>query len=801
MKLLKRLLLSVLVLLLLTALVGFFFIRHLSRRALPDYNENVLLEGLKGPVEVYRDAYAIPHIYASNEKDLYLAVGYLMAQDRLWQMDLLRHVTEGRLSEIFGAAYADTDLLLRALRFSEKSEKILARSDSSLRIALEAFASGVNQYIQTHQKQLPPEFALLKYGPEKWEPLHTVNMVGYMAWDLKAGWSEIILTKIKELVDSVRYRELLPDLIKAQPVVYPSLSQEHASQTVLPDLMMHLAKLQNLGADVLEASNNWAVTGERSNTGMPLLANDMHLSLNIPGIWYQMHHVVEGSLNVTGLVLPGTPFVVCGHNDSIAWGMTNTYVDNMDFYEETVNQVDSTQYLYNGEWKNFTYQKEIIKISGGTEVQRTLCFSHRGPVVSSFRKIDSHVVTMHWVGDEMSNEISTVYQLNRANNWNNFRDALKTFTSISQNVVYADKKGNIGLFCAAGIPIRKRDVSFGILPGRDETYDWKGYVPFDELPFLFNPPDGFVVSANNRTAPPDYPYHIGTWFAQPGRYKRITELLSAKDRYSVKDFCIMQIDQQSKLAELYMPVFLQALNSLDTLTVAERDALEVLRQWDYRMGADSPAAAIFESMYMQLIENIFEDELGEKLFNSFVGVTSVVRNATDQVLENPGSLWFDIAGTPEKEEAGSIIGASFKKTVASLQSKYGDEVNQWKWGNLHQLLLAHPLSAVKLLDRLFQLNRGPFAVGGSFHTVAPFTYDNSKPFSPNHGASHRHVFDLSQWDNSLTVLPTGNSGIPSSPHYCDQTQLYLRGQYHADFFSRKKVLENARYHMSFKEKP
>jgi len=410
-KILKRILLALLMLVIVIAVVATIFVRNLSQRAIPDYDNDLPLQGLHAPVEVYRDSFAIPHVYARDKHDLYMATGYLLAEDRLWQMDMLRHVTEGRLSEIFGEKYVETDLLLRSLRFGLKSQKILAAADTASLDAISAFAEGVNQFIKANAHHLPPEFGILKYKPEYWEPVQTLNMIGYMAWDLKAGWSEILLNDIRKTVDSLRYRQLLPDLMREQPAVYSA---------IVPGLLLHTDLLQELGADILDGSNNWAVSGAKSATGMPLLANDMHLGLNIPGIWYQMHQVVKGEINVTGLVLPGTPVIICGHNDSIAWGMTNTYVDNLDFYEEKINPADSDQYEFNGEWKNFEIQKVIIKISNGTQVVRQLRFSHRGAVVSSFKHIPGKVISMHWVGDEMSNEFQSVFLLNKANNWDDF---------------------------------------------------------------------------------------------------------------------------------------------------------------------------------------------------------------------------------------------------------------------------------------------------------------------------------------------------------------------------------------------
>ncbi len=801
MKRFRRVLVGFLLFVVLAIAGGFLFIRNLTHRSLPDYNRDIQLSGLYEPVEVYRDSFAVPHVYAQNEHDLYLAVGYLLAQDRLWQMDMLRHVTEGRLSEIFGEKYMENDMILRALRFRDKSEKLLKNADSACVVALEAFSEGVNQYIQNNQRRLPFEFTVLGYKPELWEPYHTVNMIGYMGWDLKSGWSEVLLADIQKAVDSVRYRQLLPDALRKQPAVYGDKPEMKDVSTLRPDLMLHTAMLQGLGIDVLDASNNWAVAPAKSTTGSPILANDMHLGLNIPGIWYQMHQVIEGKLNVTGLVLPGTPFVICGHNDSIAWGMTNTYVDNVDFYEEKINPSDSGQYEFNGSWRNFEIRREIIKTKEGNQVEKALRFTHRGPVVSSFKNFGDRVVTMHWVGDEMSDEISTMYWLNRANNWNDFKEALRTFTSISQNIAYADRKGNIGLFCAAGVPVRKRDVPFGVLPGTTDEYDWKGYVPFEELPFQYNPENGYVASANNRTVPADYPHHIGTWYAQPNRYLRIAELLNARDRLSVEDFKSIQLDRYSKMAEKYTPVFIKALSGNTKLTATESQAYELLKSWNFVMEADEAAPLIFESTYVNLIGIIYSDEMGAELFDLYLRLGSIWRNATDGLVEAGASEWFDDVTTPDsKEVLDDDVYRAFSKAVADLDSAMGSDPGAWQWGKQHRLILSHPLSTVNILDKIFKLKRGPYPVGGSFHTVAPYGYTTAKTFDSDFGASHRHIYDLSDWDKSLTVIPTGNSGNPASKHYCDQSEWYVAGKYHADCFSKDMVTSRARYHMKFIKK-
>ncbi|MBN2274176.1 MAG: penicillin acylase family protein [Bacteroidales bacterium] len=798
MKLLKRTLLAFLVFLVVLIIGAFIAFKVITRRALPDYNKDIALKGLQSEVTVMRDQYAVPHIYAENEHDLYMAVGYAMAQDRLWQMDFLRRVTQGRLSEIFGESFVNTDYLLRLLRYQYKSEKILLQSDPSVVEALQAFSDGVNQYITHHKRKLPVEFTILGYKPEPWEPVHSLNLIGYMAWDLKAGWSEIILEEVRQKVDTALYDELLPELEHQKFVVYPDSSARSLSG-MMSSLLLESGKLEKLGADVFDASNNWAVSGNRSVTNMPLLANDMHLGLNVPGIWMQMHEVIPGRLNVTGLVLPGQPLIVCGHNDSIAWGMTNTYVDNLDFYEEKINPADSNQYEFMGEWKEFNTIIEKITTKEGRMVEKELKFSHRGAVISGIKDFPGKTVSMHWVGDEPSNEMQTIYLLNRADNWDDFKNALRTFQAISQNIVYADKSGNIGLYCAAGVPIRKRDEVIAILPGWTDEYDWKGYVPFEELPHLFNPEADFVASANNKTAGDDYPFHIGTWYSLPGRFQRITALLTAKEQYSIDDMKAIQLDQYSKMAEDYVPALIDAIKDVSDMTDTEKQAAEVLKKWDFNMNADAAAPLLFECIYLQTIRNLYSDEMGNALGARFKANTNVSRIATEQIWLKEKSLWTDDIVTPAVIESFSdILLKSFKETVDSLIKQYGSDVLLWQWSKPHQITFSHPLSKVAILEKLLDLNRGPFPVGGSFHTVSPYSYSFSNPFMSDHGASHRHIFDLSNWDNSITVIPTGNSGIPASPHYCDQTSLYIDGKYHADHFSLDAVDKNAIYRMMFK---
>jgi penicillin amidase len=527
---------------------------------------------------------------------------------------------------------------------------------------------------------------------------------------------------------------------------------------------------------------------------MPLLANDMHLGLFSPGIWYQMHQVVEGKLNVSGVVVPGQPFVIAGHNANIAWGMTNVMVDDLDFYAEKLSQ-DSTKYLFDGEWRDFRIQKEVIKTKEGEDVERTLKFTHRGPMVNQFKNDKETPLSIRWLGNEMSNEIRTVYLLNRATNWSEFRNADKTFKSVSQNIVYADVKGNIGLQCSAGLPIRKGS-GVQIYPGDSSKYDWTGLVPFEELPFEFNPDRAYVSSANNKTVPDSYPHYISHWFATPSRIDRIREMLEEKDKLGVEDFKAMHSDWTSKTAERMTAIFLKTLKKENTLNNTQQLALAELEAWDFNLTRESCAASVFEVLYRKTMENLVKDELSDELFKGIKGQKMLLENLLMNILAENESEWIDNVNTEKVESFDDVVAHSFAQTVAELTSEFGEDIQKWQWGKLHTFTISHPLGVVPVLDKLFHLNRGPFEMPGSIHTVCPYSYSFTNLYKTTHGASHRHVYDIQNWDNSETVIPSGTSGIPASDFYLDQTELYINHSYHPDPFTKEEVKKQSQFSMT-----
>jgi penicillin G amidase len=794
MKTLKTILLSLLALIVVFVIIGLIMLNGIKKGAVPQYKGDLRISGLTSEVTVYRDERGMPHIYAANEHDLYFSVGYVMAQERLWFMDLIRRVTTGRLSEVMGNKLVETDKFLRCLEMTAKSRMVLANEDPVVLSYMQAYADGVNTYIAGAGNKLPPEFRILGYKPEPWKLEDIANIIGYMGWDLAKDnmTSDLFYYQLAQKIGIDKTTQLIPDWNAVSSVVFPDYNLDETLLKNAREFISSLDTLNALGIGSFSGSNNWAVAGYKTATGKPILSNDMHLSFGSPGIWIQMHQVIPGKLNVTGVVVPGEPFVVAGHNEKIAWGMTNLMVDDIDLFAEKINPENSQQYYFNGQWKDMIVKKEIIKIKGGKQDSVTIEYTHRGPIISGFNDIKNQSLSMRWSGYDNSDEIKAVCLLNRASGWDEFRSALHTFRSVSQNFVYADVDGNIGLNTGGGVAIRKGNGSL-IRNGETDEYDWKGYVPFEQLPFSYNPAKGYVSSANNKTVIEGYPYYISSDFALPYRINRIRQMLDEKEVFNIEDFKRMILDQHSDYAALLTPSVLKLNSKKQELTPAEARALETLTGWDYDMAGNLVAPSIFEFFRISFAENLLSDELGDLYSRLFATAREYY---IYRILKTGPDEWVDNINTPEKETLDDIILASFKNCISSLTAQYGSDQSKWTWGSIHKISITHPLGSVKLLDRLFGLNSKNYGIGGSNHTVSPYTYGAG--FKVIHGASERHIFNTADWDESLTVIPTGASGIPASEFYLSQTKSYIEGKFYKDAFSEKAVKAAAIYTLNLK---
>jgi len=789
MKLFKTIRISMLVLVIILVIIGITAITVIKRSALPQYKGDLSLAGLNSNVTVYRDERGMPHIYAENEHDLYYSVGYVTAQERLWFMDLIRRVTTGRLSEVMGKKLVETDKFLRCLDMTTKSKMVIAGEDPVILSYMQAYADGVNAYINAAGKKLPPEFRILGYKPDPWTLEDITNIIGYMGWDLAKEniASDLFYYQVAQKLGLEKAKQIIPDWNSVNSVVFPGFKLNDSIMKNALGFISSMDTLDAMGIASFSGSNNWAVRGTRTETGKPVLSNDMHLSFGSPGIWIQMHQVIPGKLNVTGVVVPGEPFVVDGHNEKIAWGMTNLMVDDIDLFAEKINPENPNQYYFNGEWKNLVVRKEIIKIKGGKPDSVTIRCTHRGPIISGFNNISNASLSMRWSGYDFSDEIRAVCLLNRASNWTDFRSAISSFRSVSQNIVYADVDGNIGLNTGGGIPIRKGNGAL-IRNGETDEFDWKGYVPFGQLPSSYNPANGYVSSANNKTVLNGYQYYISSNFELPYRINRIRQMLDEKEVFGLEDFKRMILDQHSDYAALLMPFILKLNDRKSELTSSEISALATLNSWDYDMGAGLVAPALFEFYRISFAKNLLADELGD-LYNQLFLTTK--EYYIYRILTTGPDEWVDNINTPQKETLDDIILKSFKDCISSLSQKYGTDQSRWKWGSIHKITIEHPLGSIKILDKIFGLNSETYGIGGSNHTVSPYSYGEG--FKVNHGASERHIFNTANWDESYTVIPTGESGIPSSEFYLSQTRSYLEGKFYKDAFSENAVKAAAKY--------
>jgi penicillin G amidase len=775
-------------------IAALFLITGIKHSAIPKYNGVLKIPGLGSDVTVYRDERGMPHIYASDEHDLYFSTGFIMAQERLWQMDLIRRATKGRLSEIFGESMVKTDLFLRSLAMSTKSKMVISNEDPATVECMKAYTDGVNAYISAAGGKLPPEFRILGYKPDPWKLEDIANIIGYMGWDLASSnlSADIFNYRLFQKLGYARGATLIPDLKAVTTYAFPDYRLSDTALKSAQEFITSIDKLKALGVVSFSGSNNWAVSGSRTETGKPVFSNDMHLGLTSPGIWIEMHQVIPGKLNVTGVIVPGEPFVVAGHNEKIAWGMTNLMVDDIDLFAEKINPDNHNQYYFNNEWKDMVVRDEIIKIKGGKADTLRLSFTHRGPVISEFRGVEDASLSMRWSGYDMSDELKAVYKINRASDWDEFRTAISLFRSISQNFAYADVEGNIGLNTGGGIPVRKGYGSI-IRNGETDEFDWKGFVPFSQLPSSFNPATGYVSSANNKTVNEEYPYYISFRFYPPFRITRIRQMLDEKEKSGIDDFKRMITDQHSYYAAILTPYILKLKEHQAEMDPIESASLKMLEDWDYDMKANLAAPAIFEYFRISFSKNLLADELGD-LFKQLPA--AINDNYIYKIILTGDDEWVDDVNTKGRETLDAIIKKSFTDCIKNLSDACGSDPNKWEWGNIHKITLEHPMSKVKILDRLFGLNSKEYGVGGSNHTVCPYSYTDG--FKVSDGASERHIFNTADWDESYSVIPTGISGVPASEFYLSQTRTYLDGKFYKDHFSEAAVKAAAKYTLVLK---
>jgi penicillin amidase len=775
--------------LLLVAAAGAFF---WYRGALqPQVDGRLKLTGLHGPVDIVRDAEGIPHIYAGSADDAYFALGFVHAQDRLWQLEMNRRIAAGRMAEILGPNAADTDRFLRTLGVRRNAERIVAHLAPQTRAALDAYARGINAWLANRRAPLPPEFLLTGApAPEPWTAVDSVGWQTMMAWDLGGNWSqELLRMRLAQRLSLAQINQFLPPYPGDAPLPtrdYTNLYRGLAGTTAQLGAVAAIAPPSYVDG---MGSNNWVVAGALSKSGKPLLANDPHLGLSAPALWYFAHLSAPG-LNVIGATLPGIPTVVLGRNDRIAWGFTNTAPDVQDLYIERINPENPRQYQTPDGWADFNSRIEIIKVKGRPDIRLAVRETRHGPVLSGALPIlekapldaRKHAIAFAWTAlreDDLT--LQAGMKFNQAQNWQQFLDGARDFSAPQQNIVYADVDGNIGFVAPGRVPQRRADNDLKGLapaPGWDARYDWAGFIPFEELPQAFNPSAQKVVTANQKIVGPDYPHFLTSEWSLPYRAQRIDALLEATGKHDLDSFAAIQKDRLSLAAREALPLL------LDTAPGSERarQALAMLRAWDGTMAAEQPQPLIFNAWLRIASRRMFQDELGAALMNDYWEQRNVQQAMIDVLRDRDGrQKWCNDSNADRSvrpQTCAELLSRALDEALADLERRYGSDMQAWRWGTAHQARSEHrPFAKVGLLAPFFDI-RVPSS--GDTYTVNVGRYnlrDEKEPFVSHHAPSLRALYDLANPENSLFIHSSGQSGNPLSPLYRNYVQRWAQVRY------------------------
>ncbi len=753
---LGRILLVVFFVALLAAIGGFYYLKNTT---LPQTSGRLVMPGLSAPVEILRDQRGMIHVKAANEHDLFFGQAVAHAQERLWQMEFQRRVGAGRLAEVLGPEAVKTDEYLRTLGFYQAAEQAYEHLPDDLKAIVDAYTDGINAYL-TSGPPLPVEFKLLGFKPEPWTPADVLVWQKMMSYDLSGNMDEELIRYrlLARGLSKERIEQLWPDFPIDTPVILrsvparPQPEEEPEAPTPAPSGQKPLEELLALSAALPKtaaASNNWVVAGSRSVSGKPLLADDPHLGLSAPSVWILME-LESPTYHASGATFPGLPTVVIGRNDHIAWAVTNHHADVQDLY---VLEEKDGGYLYKGEVRPYQIRREVIAVKGGEPVELTVRESVYGPVISDVVDARGNVLALRWTSLEPEDEtMAAFYGIGKAKNWQEFVTALARLKAPSQNFLYADASGNIGYMAPGKIPVRKPGHSGKYpVPGNGE-WDWQGFVPLEWLPQTYNPPEGYIVTANNRSTPAGWPYELGHEWAVGFRAKRIEELLTSRKKLSPEDFMRIQNDVVSLLARRLQPVLAQ----IKPKSQAAVEWRQKLLAWNGDERAGSLEATVFEAWYTELTR-LPEAEVGQPYWDS---PTYLLR-----ALEK-GDPACDARGQSCLEFAADAL----DRALARLENHGGI----LPWGQLHQAHFDHGvMTNVPQLRRFFDRY---VAHGGDAYTVNVGKYDPAT-FEMYHGPSYREIVTPGDLASSYWIHPMGQSGNVLSRHYADLLPLWARGEY------------------------
>lgn len=763
----------------------------LLRRPLPRTQGQMTLSGLTASVEIIRDRWGVPHIYARTTRDAVFAQGFVHAQDRLWQMDFQRRVAYGRLSEVLGEQTLAVDRWLRILGLGRSAQADSAQYDAEIQELMAAYAAGVNARIA--QGRLPLEFQLLNYTPEPWHPADAIAWFKVINFSLSVNWEmELLRAGLIQRLGQALAAELEPVDDRWPRIIPSEVDWSRIGVSALDSADTFRRWLGPTGQQGA-GSNNWAVAGTRTASGLPLLANDMHIVLNTPALFYE-NHLVADDLAATGISLAGVPGIVAGHNGRVAWGFTNGFADVQDLFIEHLRDTadGGVEYEFRDAWRPAEVRIERIVVRGRAQpVEERVIVTHHGPIINALAPEEmEEPLALCWSSYSPSQVARGSFEMLRARNASEFHAAMEDFSELVLNAVYADIDGRIGYTLAGRVPVRARGDGSVPVPGWTGEYDWVGWIPFEHRPHWFDPARGYIATANNRVVGPEYPYHLSVDYLMGDRAMRIGELIEAQPGLTAADMQRMHYDVLSPTARAIRP-YLAALTSDDPEVAA---AVHLLAEWDGTLAHDSPAAALYENSLRCLLHTLLHAKLGpfcERVMGkgplpqfvefSFFGQHVLVW--LQNKLADPHYHWFDLG---QGETRDDVLRLALRAALDQLKAAYGPDMQRWSWGAQHQVVAAHVFGEIKPLDRL--LGHGPYPVGGDETTVgAAWGNPHSAERHVSVSAPFRFVADLSNLNRCWGVLLPGNSGLRGSPHYSDQVQDWLNGVYHPMLFARADV--------------
>jgi penicillin G amidase len=759
------------------------------QKVLPVVQGTVAISGLAAKVTIERDADGVPTIRAANLNDLMFGLGLVHAQDRLWQLETHRRIGAGQLAEAFGEPALESDKFLRALGVRRAAQAQWERLPPASKALVSAYTQGINAWVAEHLAARPPEFLLLRLPATRWTEVDSLAWAIMMAWDLGGNWgSELMRMRLALNLPMARVHELMPpypgDAAPAMADI-PALYRELKLGPALKQALVDLPRLAPESGIEGAGSNNWVVAGSRSETGRPLLANDPHLKLSAPALWYFARLEAPG-YKLAGATLPGLPGVVLGQNMHLAWGFTNTGPDVQDLYLERVSPQDSKLYQTQDGWAPFEAVQEVIKVRGKPDVLMTARRTRHGPVISDAGTTTEvlgsspYVLAMRWTAlDADVDAIGPALRMNAAKTVEEFVAATRAWVAPMQNMVVADTQGRIGFVAAGRVPLRRHDNDLKGLapaPGWDARYDWAGWLDADATPREFDPQRGWLATANQRIHAVDYPHHISSDWAAPYRQQRIEQLLQARPKHSMTSLAAMHKDVFSLAAKPLLPWLTKAASAHPLAAAAQQQ----LQGFEGDMVADKAAPLIYWAWARQLTRLVFADDIGPALYDRVIGGRSF-RDALEGVLARNDAWWCDDQSTPARETCVQLNDRAFTLALEELQARHGADPTRWRWGAAHVARSEHrPFSKVKPLARLFE-TRTP--VGGDTYTVN-VSRVSLKPdattgelYLDEHGPSLRALYDLGDLSQSRVMHSTGQSGIPLSAHYRRWVRPWAAGDY------------------------